>query len=60
MMLDVGEDCLILHASDGNYKLDLDLPYDVNNDETGAQFNRKTKVCDIISVFSIALLVPFW
>jgi len=60
MMLDVGEDCLILHASDGNYKLDLDLPYDVNNDETGAQFNRKTKVCDIISVFSIALLIPFW
>jgi len=59
-MLDVGEDCLILHASDGNYKLDLDLPYDVNNDETGAQFNRKTKVCDIISVFSIALLIPFW
>ena len=44
MILDIGEDCLILHASDGNYKLDLDLPHNVNNDETGAQFNRKTKV----------------
>ena len=45
MILDVGEDCLILYASGGNYKLDLDLPYNVNNEETGAQFNRKTKVC---------------
>lgn len=44
MLLDVGEDCLILHGADGNYKLDLDLPFDVNNEETGAQFNRKTKV----------------
>lgn len=44
MILDIGDDCLILHAYDGNYKLDLDLPHNVNNDETGAQFNRKTKV----------------
>lgn len=47
MILDVGEDCLILHASDGNYNLDLDLPYNVNNDGTGARFNRKTKVLTV-------------
>eukprot|EP00111_Clytia_hemisphaerica_P004458 TCONS_00012749-protein len=47
VILDVGEDCLILHASDGNYKMDLDLPYNVNNDETGAQFNKKTKVLTV-------------
>lgn len=47
MILDVGEDCLILHASEGNYKLDLDLPHNVNNDETGAQFNKKTKTLTV-------------
>lgn len=46
MILDVGEDCFILYANDGHYKLDVDLPFDVNNEETGAQFNRKTKVRD--------------
>jgi len=47
MLLDVGEDCLILHGNDGNYKLDIDLPYDVDNDNAGAQFHRKTKVLTI-------------
>lgn len=49
MMLDMGEDCLILHAADGNYKLDIDLPFHVNNEEAGAQFHRKTKVHKYIS-----------
>lgn len=43
MILDVGEDCFILYANDGHYKLDIDLPFDVNNEETGAQFNRKNR-----------------
>lgn len=47
VLLDVGEDRLLLHASDGNYMLDLDLPYDVNNDETGAQFDRKKKTLTV-------------
>ena len=44
MLLDVGEDCVILHAKSGKYKLDIDLPFDVDNDSAGSQFNRKTKV----------------
>ena len=43
MILDVGEDCFILYANDGHYKLDVDLPFNVNNEETGDQFNKKTK-----------------
>ena len=43
MILDVGEDCFILYANVGHYKLDVDLPFNVNNEETGAQFNKKTK-----------------
>jgi len=43
MILDVGEDCLILYANDGNYKLDIDLPCNVDNNNTGAQFNRRNK-----------------
>ena len=43
MILDVGEDCFILYANDGHYKLDVDLPFNVNNEETGAQFNKKKK-----------------
>ena len=47
VLLDVGEDCLILHANDGKYKLDIDLPFDVDNDNTGAQFHRNTKVLTV-------------
>jgi len=47
ILLDVGEDCLILHASDGNYKLDIDLPFDVLNGNTGGQFHRKTKILTV-------------
>ena len=47
VLLDVGEDCMVLHANDGKYKLDLDLPFDVDNDNTGAQFHRKTKVLTV-------------
>ena len=42
--LDVGEDRLILHVNPSKYHLDLDLPFDVDNEICGAQYNRKTKV----------------
>lgn len=47
MILDVGEDCLILHANDCNYKLDIDLPFNVDNNNSGAQFHRKTKILTV-------------
>ena len=47
LILDVGEDCCILTSSDGKLKLDLDLPEAVNENDTGAQFNRKTKVLSL-------------
>lgn len=42
--LDVGEDRLVLRVNPDKYQLDLDLPFDVDNDTCGAQYNRKTKV----------------
>ena len=42
--LDVGEDRLVLHVNPAKYHLDLDLPFDVDNETCGAQYNRKTKV----------------
>jgi len=47
VLLDVGEDCVILHAKSGKYKLDIDLPFDVDNDSAGSQFNRKTKILTV-------------
>ena len=42
--LDVGEDILVLSVSPDKYHLDLNLPFDVDNETCGAQYNRKTKV----------------
>eukprot|EP00794_Sanderia_malayensis_P018064 gene18064-19873_t len=47
LTLDVGEDCVILNAPSFNLKLDIDLPVNVNNEEVGAQFNKKTKILTI-------------
>ena len=44
LTLDVGEDRLSLTAHPRLYSLDLDLPYTVDSDETGAQFNKDSKV----------------
>ncbi|XP_065070673.1 PIH1 domain-containing protein 1-like [Rhopilema esculentum] len=45
--LDVGDDCVILLSNDGKLKLDVDLDHHVNNDATGAQFNKKTHILTI-------------
>ena len=44
--LDIGEDRLVLNVNPDKYHLDLDLPFDVDNETCGAQYNRKTKVMD--------------
>ena len=46
--LDVGEDRLVLDVNPDKYHLDLDLPFDVDNETCGAQYNRKTKVKDCL------------
>ena len=45
--LDVGEDRLILSINPDKYHLDLKLPFDVDNETCGAQYNRKTKVISL-------------
>jgi len=42
--LDIGEDRLVLNVNPDKYHLDLNLPFDVNKETCGAQYNRKTKV----------------
>lgn len=55
--LDVGEDRLILNVNPDKYHLDLKLPFDVDNETCGAQYNRKTKVIKdcfgLLGIFSI-------
>ena len=48
LTLDVGEDRLLLTAHPRLYSLDLDLPYTVDSDETGAQFNKDSKVTALL------------
>ena len=42
--LDVGDDQVVLHVHPARYHLDLGLPFDVDSETCGAQYNRKTKV----------------
>lgn len=42
--LDVGEDQVVLHVHPARYHLHLGLPFDVDSETCGAQYNRKTKV----------------
>ena len=42
--LDVGEDQVVLHVHPARYHLDLGLPFDVDSETCGAQYNKKTKV----------------
>lgn len=41
--LDVGEDCLIVDAPVGGYRLDVDLPQMVDNESASAEFDRRTR-----------------
>jgi hypothetical protein len=45
--LDLGEDRILLNTRSGIYYLDIYLPYNLNQDECGAQFDKKTKILTI-------------
>lgn len=53
IVLDVGEDRLVVHVDPDRFYLDLDLPADVKNETCGAQFNKKLKVL----IYSILCLI---
>ena len=53
--LEVGEDRVLLKTRPNLFYLDIDLPFLLNNEETGSQFNRQSKVLTItIPVTGIA------
>jgi hypothetical protein len=45
--LDIGEDRIVLNTRSGIYFLDIFLPFNLNQDECGAQFDKKTQVLTI-------------
>lgn len=47
LTLDIGEDRILLTTRSGMYHLDIYLPYKLNQDECGAQFDKKTKLLTI-------------
>lgn len=55
--LEVGEDRILFHAHPNLYHLDIDIPYHVDNDNVGAQFNRDTKVLTV--TISVKCAAPF-
>ncbi|XP_072016431.1 PIH1 domain-containing protein 1-like [Amphiura filiformis] len=44
LTLDLGEDRIVLHAHPSAYYLDIYLPFYIMQEDSGAQFNRDTKV----------------
>ncbi len=43
----MGEDRLVLNTRPKLFYLDIDLPYLVDSEDTGAQFNRQSKVLTV-------------
>ena len=59
MTLDIGEDRILLETRSNVYLLDIFLPFNIVQEEVGAQFNKKTKVtlfANIVYVISVQLL----
>nr|XP_006817469.1 PREDICTED: PIH1 domain-containing protein 1-like [Saccoglossus kowalevskii] len=46
--LDLGEDRILLHAHPSLYHLYIYLPYNLNQEDSGAQFNKDNKVLTLI------------
>lgn len=44
LTLDIGEDRLLLQTRSNTYLLDIYFPYNVIQEDCGAQFDRKSKV----------------
>ena len=55
--LEVGEHRVVFHAHPNLYDLDIDLPYYVDNEEVGAQFNKSTKI--LTATIPVKCLAPF-
>jgi len=47
LTLDLGEDRILLETRSDIYFLDIYLPYNIDQDDCGSQFNKKTKVLTI-------------
>ncbi|XP_043915618.1 PIH1 domain-containing protein 1 [Protopterus annectens] len=47
LLLDLGEDRIVLWARPELYHLDIYIPFDILQEESGAQFNRSTKVLTV-------------
>lgn len=47
LLLEVGEDRVVLRTRPNLFFLDLDLPYLVDNDATGAQYNTETNTLTV-------------
>ncbi|XP_041033686.1 PIH1 domain-containing protein 1 isoform X1 [Carcharodon carcharias] len=47
LLLDLGEDRIVLWARPDLYHLDIYIPYNIVQEESGSQFNRKTRVLTI-------------
>ncbi|XP_048377115.2 PIH1 domain-containing protein 1 [Stegostoma tigrinum] len=47
LLLDLGEDRIVLWARPDLYHLDVYIPYNIVQEKSGSQFNRKTKVLTI-------------
>ncbi|KAL3881231.1 hypothetical protein ACJMK2_027687 [Sinanodonta woodiana] len=47
LTVDIGEDRILLQTRSNTYYMDIYLPYNVIQEECGAQFNRKTRVLTI-------------
>lgn len=45
--LDIGEDRILLNTRSGIYFLDIYLPYNLNQEECGAQFDKQSKILTI-------------
>ena len=57
MSLEVGEDRIILKTRPNLFYLDIDLPFLLDSDETGSQFNIQSKVLTVtIPVTGIATI----
>ena len=55
LTLDLGEDRILLETRANIYRLDIYLPYDILPEESGAQFNRSSRVCHLVHYIQMQL-----
>jgi hypothetical protein len=47
IVLEIGEDRILLNTRSGLYHLDIYLPYDLNQEECGAQFDKTSRILTV-------------